>query len=219
MRYDNKDRKMIIENQFDIPMDSQSVQQILTRLQRKSAVLPKQKEDDNPLRRGRLRNPVMRCHAFRKMFNTICIKNNMNHYVKEMLMGHKKKLELDYNYFRPLESQLFDEYLKVIDDLTINDEYRLSKQVQELKEKNQDSEYVIKGKLQEMMEKNQEKDIQIEKMNQAMNTVYEQIEIFKKSVKDQAVKAIDSKKAVNSTIEGMKTDITEQQSKMKILLE
>ena len=47
MRYDNKDRKMIIENQFNNPMDSQSVQQILTRLQRKSAVLPKQKESDN----------------------------------------------------------------------------------------------------------------------------------------------------------------------------
>ena len=169
MRYDNKDRKMIIENQFDIPMDSQSVQQILTRLQRKSAVLPKQKEDDNPLRRGRLRNPVMRCHAFRKMFNTICIKNNMNHYVKEMLMGHKKKLELDYNYFRPLESQLFDEYLKVIDDLTINDEYRLSKQVQELKEKNEDSEYVIKGKLQEKEEQIKVLMSQVEKLNKETN--------------------------------------------------
>ena len=70
----------------------------------------------------------------------------MNHYVKEMLIGHKKKLELDYNYFRPIESQLLLEYLKIVDELTINDENRLSKEVQELKEKNEDSEYVIKGK-------------------------------------------------------------------------
>ena len=40
-------------------------------------------------------------------------------------------------------------YIAAINDLTINDENRLSKQVQELKEKNEDAEYVIKGKLQE----------------------------------------------------------------------
>ena len=210
---------MIVENLFDMPMESKSIQQILSRLQRKSAVLSNNNNDDDENSvsfvvevglggRGEekngssrmIRNPVMRCHSFRKMFNTICIKNNMNHYVKEKLMGHKKQLELDFNYFRPNESQLLNEYLKVINDLTINDENRLSKQVQEFKEKDEYQKYIIDKKLKE-------KDMELEKMQQTMKTVFEQVETFNKSLKDQTVKEVESKKAVISTIEGIKTDI------------
>ena len=42
---------------------------------------------------------------------------------------------------------------QLIPSLTINDENRLSKQVQELEEKNENAEYVIKAKLQEKEEK------------------------------------------------------------------
>jgi hypothetical protein len=48
-------------------------------------------------------------------------------------MGHRARLGLDVNYFRPSESQLLDEYLKVVNDLTINDENRLKMQNEELK--------------------------------------------------------------------------------------
>jgi hypothetical protein len=66
------------------------------------------------------------------------------------MLGHNTGLAK--NYYRPSERELLEEYIKAIDHLTINEENRLSKQVQELKEKNQDSEYVIKGKLQEKEE-------------------------------------------------------------------
>ena len=138
----------IVLNEFDKPLDSESLQQAMSRLQRKSNVVTKISELSQS-KKARIRKPMMRCHAFRKMFNTICIENNVNHYIKEKLLGHKKSLELDFNYFRPSESQLLTEYLKVVDALTINDENRLSKQVKELVEKNQDKDYVIKGKLQE----------------------------------------------------------------------
>ena len=52
-------------------------------------------------------------------------------------------------------------YLKVVEDLTINKENRLAKQVRELKTKKEDSEYITKGKLQEMREKSLENDEQI----------------------------------------------------------
>ncbi|MGI9010358.1 MAG: hypothetical protein ACR2F1_04110 [Nitrososphaeraceae archaeon] len=105
------------------------------------------------------RKVVAQNHGFRKFVHTTMANKPINPEVREMLLGHS--IGLSDSYYRPSESQLLEEYLKVIDDLTINDENRLSKQVQELKEKNQDSEYVIKGKLQEMLEKNQDKDEQI----------------------------------------------------------
>jgi hypothetical protein len=84
-------------------------------------------------------------------------------------MGHKQSLGLEKSYYRPTNDKLLNEYLKVIDDLTINDENRLTKQVQALKEKNQEAEYVIKGKLQEMLEQNKEKDGQIKALQDSIN--------------------------------------------------
>jgi hypothetical protein len=87
---------MTIINLFDEPIDSASLQQAMTRLQRKSNVVSIQSETD-PYVMSRIRKPMMRCHSFRKMFNGACIENNVNHYVKGMLMDHKKNLGLDVN--------------------------------------------------------------------------------------------------------------------------
>lgn len=56
------------------------------------------------------------------------------------------------SYYKPTEKEVLVDYLRIIDYLIINDEFRLSKQVQELKKQNEDKEYVIKGKLQEKEE-------------------------------------------------------------------
>ena len=76
---------------------------------------------------------MMRCHAFRKIFNTICIENKVDHYIKEKLLGHRHNLGLDVNYFRPNDTQMLNEYIKVIDALTVNDEKRLKRENQLLK--------------------------------------------------------------------------------------
>ena len=157
-----------IINLFDEPIDSASLQQAMTRLQRKSNVVSIQSETD-PYVKSRIRKPMMRCHSFRKMFNGACIENNVNHYVKEMLMGHKKNLGLDVNYFRPQQNQLLQEYLKVIDSLTINDENRLSKQVQELVEKDDYNKYIIDKKMQE-------KDEQINVLSTQLKDIAKQIQ-------------------------------------------
>ncbi len=74
---------------------------------------------------SRFRHEVMNCHAFRKIFNTRCIDNDVKFQAKEMFMGHKGKLGLDNNYWRPTEANLLQEYSKVIDSLTINEENKL----------------------------------------------------------------------------------------------
>jgi integrase len=131
-RFDQRSKVVIYENNFDMPMDSHGLQQILTRLQRKSSVV--QREKENPDMPGRIRKEMMRCHAFRKMFNTICIENNMNHSVKERLLGHKKEQELDFNYYRPDDSKLLTEYLKAVNDLTVSNEHRLITENEKLKD-------------------------------------------------------------------------------------
>jgi len=166
----------------------------------------------------RTRKEVSANHGFRKFVHTTMANNRISPEVREMLLGHS--IGLSGSYYKPTEKEMLTEYLKVVDALTINYENRLSKQVQELKEKNQDSEYVIKGKLQEMMEKNREKDLQIEKMNQEMHIVYGKIETFSKSFKevDQTIRnTIESK--IESRIKEINTEALQTQSTIKILFD
>ena len=76
------------------------------------------------------------------------IKAHVNTIVKEYLLGHN--LQLDQNYYRPnFEEDVVPEYLKALDLLTINEEFRLQKKVKKLTDKRKDSEYIINGRLQD----------------------------------------------------------------------
>jgi integrase len=130
-----------ITDMFDEHVTSHSLQEAVARLQRKSMVVSIEKHE-NHSEGGRVRKEMMRCHAFRKIFNSTCIENNVNHYVKEKLLGHKATLGLDVNYMRDnlfnntqQDKLLLDEYLKVVDALTVNDENRLKNQNERLKER------------------------------------------------------------------------------------
>ena len=85
------------------------------------------------------RKVVAQNHGFRKFTHTTMANKLINPEIREMLLGHS--IGLSDAYYRPTEQQCLDEYLKVVDDLTINDENRLSRKVQELVEKNQECQY------------------------------------------------------------------------------
>jgi integrase len=74
-------------------------------------------------------------HAFRKYFNTCLASCDVNLSIKECLMGHSASMGLDGSYFRPTEKQLLTEYLKAVNELTINEENRLRKKVETLESK------------------------------------------------------------------------------------
>lgn len=102
---------------------------------------------------GKRRHEFQADHGFRKFFKTRA-EQIMKPINVEMLMSHSTGVS--DSYYRPTEKDLFDDYLKAIDLLTINgDRVTLQKQITELEEKSKDNEYVIKGKLEE-------KDKQIE---------------------------------------------------------
>jgi integrase len=79
-------------------------------------------------------------HSLRKFFNTALMNSDVTYTFKELLMGHSLKLDNVYYDKNNEKSQqkILLEYMKAIDALTINDEYRLKKKIVEYEEKLKD---------------------------------------------------------------------------------
>jgi hypothetical protein len=95
----------------------------------------------------RQRKEIAQNHGFRKFVHTTMANAKINIEIREMLLGHS--IGLGDAYYRPTLEQCLLEYLKVVNDLTINEENRLSQRIKELQENNQDKDYIIQGKLSE----------------------------------------------------------------------
>jgi integrase len=76
---------------------------------------------------------VMQSHGLRKFFNTQIIVNGINPIYAEAMMGHRQGLAMD-SYVKPTVAQMLDEYLKVVESVTIDPSLRLKKEVQSLKQ-------------------------------------------------------------------------------------
>jgi hypothetical protein len=86
-------------------------------------------------------------HGFRKFFKTQTerVMKSLN---VEILMGHD--IGISKPYYKPSEQELFEDYKKAIDLLTIDSsKSRLEKQIKEIKEKSKDNDSLIKSKLEE----------------------------------------------------------------------
>ena len=90
------------------------------------------------------RTELMQTHGFRKFFKTTCINAGMNPLYSEYVMGHRTGLTKAY--FKPTDQELLEGndnalgYIAAINDLTINEEYRLHKKVDELNKKKDEIE-------------------------------------------------------------------------------
>ncbi|MGI0034183.1 MAG: hypothetical protein ACRD97_13085 [Nitrososphaeraceae archaeon] len=66
----------------------------------------------------------------------------------EKLMNHS--VGISDSYYRATEQELLQDYLHAIEYISINgNEMKLTKEVEELREKSRENEYIIRGKLQE----------------------------------------------------------------------
>jgi len=74
------------------------------------------------------RHEIKISHGFRKFFTTQLTNLKINPEIREMLLGHK--IGLASAYYRPTEQEMYAEYEKAIDSLTINEENRLRKKVE-----------------------------------------------------------------------------------------
>lgn len=133
------------------------------------------RQTENSVYRSKLRQDVSMFNGFRKLVATNFVKAKINLVIKEMLLGHTTGL--DENYYRPAENELLEEYLKVVNFLTINEENRLKIKVEELTSKTKDNEYVINHKLREKDEQLQT----MEKQMQAMQNTQEELKLLLKN--------------------------------------
>jgi len=110
----------------------------------------------NKLEPGKRRHPFQANHSLRKWFKTRCEIAGMKPINIEKLMNHS--VGISDSYYRATEQELLQDYLHAIVYLSINgDETKLTKEIEELREKSKENEYIIRGKLEE-------KDKQIEEL-------------------------------------------------------
>lgn len=122
------------------PLSTEGVSLAVSNLLHKAGLLPATTEAVK-------RHEVQRNHGFRKFANTQMVQADLKGAAKEMLLGHS--IGMDDKYYRPTAQQLLDEYLKAIDLLTINDEHRLRRKVEELTIKASDIS-VLKSQIDEL---------------------------------------------------------------------
>lgn len=72
----------------------------------------------------------MLAHGFRKFFTTQLINSKVNPEIRAMLLGHK--IGLASAYYRPTEQEMYEEYHKAMDNLTIDPANRLQRKVETL---------------------------------------------------------------------------------------
>lgn len=109
-----------------------------------------------PLTDGRKRREWKGAHGFRKYFKTQT-EQVMKTINVEFCMGHKSD-KLQKAYYKPTEKEILEDYIRATDLLTINEEFRLLKKVNELQDKSNDSQYMIKRKLDELLIKQEKTD-------------------------------------------------------------
>jgi hypothetical protein len=89
----------------------------------------------------------------------------------EILLSHN--VGISNSYYKPTESEILEDYLKVSDLLMIDKQGKLQKELYKYEQKNQEESYIIKGKLQEREE-------EIKSLNQKyesdMNLFQEKVE-------------------------------------------
>ena len=84
--------------------------------------------------KGQSRHEFKGIHGFRKYFKTVCEQGGMKPANVELLIGHD--IGISSSYYKPTESQLLEDYLKVVNSLTIDKAFKLQKQLLETKKEN-----------------------------------------------------------------------------------
>jgi hypothetical protein len=80
-----------------------------------------------PLKDGKRRHEFQSVHGFRKFYKSRCEMSGMKPAVVEVTMGHS--IGVSDSYFRPLESELLEEYLKAVPVLAISETQQVKQEL------------------------------------------------------------------------------------------
>jgi site-specific recombinase XerD len=148
------------------PIADSTIQFHIASLLNKSGVRPKKHLVEG--QKFANRTNLQQCHGLRKYFDTTVTKSGMDIYISEKLMGHS--LGLKERYTKLSDSDLLEGndkmrgYICAINDLTINEEFRLKTKVDELTQKKNEIE-LMEGKHRE----------ELKSMREEMETKFQQI--------------------------------------------
>lgn len=106
-------------------------------------------KEDSQEYQSKFRHDLHPCHSLRIFAVTNMQRAKIDKTIREMLVGHSTGL--DAVYYKPQEEEILTEYLKAVDNLTINNEYRLKKQMQYYKQK-ADTVDMLKEQFEKMQE-------------------------------------------------------------------
>ncbi|MGC2681664.1 MAG: site-specific integrase [Candidatus Nitrosopolaris sp.] len=159
------------------PLKLRTVERLISRAIEKSGIRTVETITELHGEKGKIRKNVRLTAGFRKFFDTQLIYARVEPRTKEMFMGHS--IGLDDHYFKPGHNYVLQEYLKAVDNLTINEENRLKIKVEELTARNESNEYVINSRLQQKalevksLEEKYERDMKVirEEMNQQFSQI------------------------------------------------
>ena len=124
-------------------------------------------------------------HGLRKWFKTRCEIAGMKSINIEKLMGHS--IGISDSYYRATENELLDDYLKAVPILTVSNEYRLQKQMEDVMEQSRENDVSIKSELHDkeqvlatLAEKDSMNTDAISSLSERVMNLMEEIEMLKK---------------------------------------
>ena len=159
---DQFDREDVVSIHDVKPLKLRTVERLISRTVEKSGIRTVERITELHSEKGKIRKNVKLTAGFRKFFDTQLIYARVEPQTKELFMGHS--IGLDDHYFTPGDTYVLQEYLKAVDNLTINEENRLRIKVEELTKKKNEIE---------TMELKHREEIKVihEQMNQMMTMI------------------------------------------------
>jgi len=116
------------------PMKLRTIERLISRSLEKSGIRTVERITEFNSEKGKIRKIVRLTAGFRKFLDTHLMYAKVEPRTKELFMGHN--IGLDDHYFKPGDDYVLHEYLKVVNNLTINEENRLRKEIADLSRKN-----------------------------------------------------------------------------------
>jgi TolA-binding protein len=134
-------------------------------------------------------------HAFRKFFDTALMNSDVHPQFKEMMMGHSIRLDdIYYDKKNAVSSnKLRLEYMKATDALTINDEFRLRKQIIDLEDKLKNT-----PKIERLQEQLANKIIEQDSMKQTLEKLQKEKELQNQYIKERKNESQENKKEIET---------------------
>jgi len=143
------------------------------------------------LPKNKKRHEFQANHSYRKWFKTRCELAGLRSIVVEILLSHSTGIS--DSYFRPTETELLQEFLKAADFLTISEDNRLRKKIDDLSEESKNNDYVMQGKLVEKDKKIEMLSKKYDEMNLTLQAILHGLENSSISGRNEVAKQLVTK--------------------------